>query len=372
MKDILVQEGDRVAAGDPVIILDATAAESMRNRLKGQLNSLEAVEARAIAERDGAKAIAFPQHLLKGELTAEVARIVEDQDAEFRARLERHDAELAIFQQQISAAHDEIAGLEAQSEAIKIQLELIQEEKEDSEGLLKKGLAKKGQVLELRRAEAQLIGQQGQLTAGIAKARQAIAQTEQEMQRLRVSRLEEASRVLSEVRLQRSDILERLRAAQDTLDRAVLLSPVTGTVMNLAKYNSGAVIAPGQDVMEVVPERTGSDLIVEAHVRPQDIDQVRIGQAARLNFAALDQRQTPPVPGEVLHVSADQLENERTGEVYYLARLRISAEPLPGFDPSQIGPGQPADVFITTGERTLVSYLVEPLVATFRRAMKES
>ena len=99
---------------------------------------------------------------------------------------------------------------------------------------------------------------------------------------------------------------------------------------------------------------------------------MRIGQAARLNFTALDQRQTLPVPGEVMHVSADRLENKRTGEVYYLARLKISSEPLHGFDPQKIGPGQPVVVFITTGERIFLAYLTEPIATTFRRALRES
>jgi HlyD family secretion protein len=370
VKEILVKEGDRVSSGDPVMMLDATGAESMRNRLRAQLNMLEALEARAVAERDGAGAIRFPEGLVRQKTSPEVAKIIEDQEAEFRARLEKHDAELGILSQQIAARDEEIAGLQAQKEAVAIQLELIQEEKGDSEGLLKKGLTTKTKVMELRRAEAELIGQQGQLTAGIAKAKQAIAETEQEIERLKVARLEEAVARLSEVRLQRSDMLERMRTAQDALDRIMVRAPVSGTVINLTKYNRGAVITPGQEVMEIVPE--SADLIVEAHVRPQDIDDVRIGQAARLNFAALDQRQTPPVPGEVMHVSADRLENKRTGEVYYLARLKISSEPLPGFDPQKVGPGQPVDVFITTGERTFIAYLTEPITNTFRRALRES
>ena len=138
---------------------------------------------------------------------------------------------------------------------------------------------------------------------------------------------------MSEVRLKRSDILEQMRTAEDVLDRIVVSAPASGTVMNLHKYNSGAVVTPGQEILEIVPDGTG--LIVEAHVQPQDIDEVRIGQAARLTFSALDAREMPQVPGEVVHVSADRLEDERTGEVYYLARLQISSEPLAGFDPSR-------------------------------------
>jgi HlyD family secretion protein len=161
-----------------------------------------------------------------------------------------------------------------------------------------------------------------------------------------------------------------MRMAKDVLERIVVSAPASGTVINLHKYNVGAVVTPGQEILEIVPDGTG--LIVEAHVVPQDIDEVRIGQAARLSFSALDARETPQVPGEVVHVSADRLEDERTGEVYYLARLQISSEPLAGFDPAQVGPGQPVEAFITTGERTFVAYLAEPITKTLRRALKES
>lgn len=370
VKKILVEEGDQVSRGDPVLLLDATAADAARNRLQVQLDVLDALEARAVAERDGSGDVVFPDSLLAKSSDAAVHEVIADQKAEFAARLDKHNAELAILEQQIAALGEEIVGLQAQREAVGIQLELIQEEKADSEMLLKKGLARKTRVLELRRTEAELIGQKGSFTAGIAKANQTIAEARQQKQRLKVARLEEAVKRLGEVRLQRSDLSEQLRTAQDVLDRIVVRTPVSGTVMTLTKFSPGAVISPGEGLMEIVPDE--SSLIVEAHVRPQDIDQVRIGQDARLNFSALDQREVPPVPGSVQHVSADRLTNETTGEPYYLVRLQITSDPVPGFDPAKVGPGQPVDVFITTGARTFVAYLTEPITKTMQRAVKEN
>jgi HlyD family secretion protein len=140
--------------------------------------------------------------------------------------------------------------------------------------------------------------------------------------------------------------------------------------MALTKHNPGAVIAPGQELMKIVPDGTG--LIVAARLRPQDIDDVRVGQRARLQFAALDARATPPVPAEVVYISADRLEDERSGEVYYLARLEISAEPLAGFDPAKVGPGQAVEVFITTGTRSFLAYIAEPFMKTLSRSLRES
>ena len=190
------------------------------------------------------------------------------------------------------------------------------------------------------------------------------------MQRLKARRLEEATAKLAEVRLQRSDLFEQMRSAQDVLDRIQVQAPATGTVMNLAKTGSGAVISPGETLMEIVPD--GVELVVEARVRPSDIDQVRLGQDARLVFSALNQRNVPPVDGNVIHISADSLVDERTGEAYYLARLAIDPDIPPDFDPEDIGPGQPVEAFITTGERTLVAYLVEPIASTLRRSLREN
>jgi len=370
VKEILVEEGQMIAAGEPVLVLDGTSSKAQLNRLAAQLTALEASEARALAERNGADAIAFPPALLEEGIAPEVAKVVEDQRSEFEARLAKHRAELAVFRQQIAALREKIAGYEAQKEEVVRQIALIAEERATLEALLEKGLTRKSQVLELQRAESDLKGREGQLTASIAEARQAITETEQKIEQAKGLRVEEASARLSEVRLKRADILQQIEAARDVSERIVVRATASGTVMNLARYHPGAVIAPGQEIMEIVP--AGTELLVEARVRPQDIDEVRVGQAARLNFSALDARVTPPVPGEVVHVSADRLEDPRTGEIYYLVRLRISPEPIPGFDPAKVGPGQPVEAFITTGERTLIDYLTEPITQTLRRSLRES
>lgn len=370
VKEILVEEGQTVKAGDPVLVLDDTAARSGLNRLKAQLVTFEAIEARALAERDGKQMLEFPKALTALADNPEIAKIIDDQTTEFEARIEKQEAELTIFEQRIAAQEEAITGHQTQRREVAEQIELIGEEKAAFEILLAKKLATKSRVSELKRAEADLKGREGQLTAQIAQAKETIAELREQIERTRGTRIETAAGQLTEARLKRSELVEQIRAAEDVSARVVVRAPVSGRVMNLTKYNSGAVIAAGQEIMEIVPEETV--LLVEAEVRPQDIDEVRIGQKARLSFAAFDQNETPPVPGEVSHVSADRLEDERTGEAYFLVRLAIAPGPTTGLDPSEIGPGQPVDVFITTGERTFVSYLVEPLTKSLRRAIRES
>ena len=369
VRQVLAREGDRVAAAAPLILLDGTGAQALRNRLQGELYTLAGLEARAAAERSGAEMIQFPQALVDAADQPDVAATIQDQKDEFHARLQRHKAEVGILNEQINALREEISGIEAQQASVDLQLKLALEAKTDLESLLSKELVAKTRVLDLRAQEAELVGEVGQLTAAIAKAKGNIAEKEQEKQRLINARLEEASRSLVDVRRRRSDLQQQLRTAEDTLTRTSVLAPESGTVTNLAQLGPGSVISPGQHIMEIVPDT--ADLIVEAHIRPQDIDQVHVGQGARLVFSALDQRETPQVAGAVSYLSADRIRDERTGETYYLARLEISAEPMRGFDPSAVGAGQPVEVFITTGERTFLTYIADPLAKTVTRAWRE-
>lgn len=366
---ILVGEGERVAAGDALLVLDGTAAKSAANRLRAQLAAVEAGEARALAERDGAAAIAFPAWLAAAR-DAETERLLADQQAEFVVGLRKHRAGIAVLEQQIAALEEKITGYALQRDETVRQLELAAEERTGLEVLLAQGLTRKSQVLALKRSEAELRGRQGQLAAAMAEARQAIAEISERIEQAETARIGEASARLGELRLARTEVLEALRAAEDVSERLTVRAPAAGTVVNLAKHSAGAVIAPGETVMTIVPQ--DADLVIEARIRPQDIDEVRVGQHARLGFSALDQRQMPTVAGLVTYVSADRFENERTGEAYYLARLEIADDRSAGFDPSQIGPGFDAEIYITTGERTFFGYLAAPLTKTLARSFRES
>lgn len=368
IKEILVAEGDVVKAGQPLVLLEQTNAMALRNRLQAQLDTLGAQEARAEAERAEADKIVFPPDLL-ASTNANVIAAIEDQTSEFEARLRRYNNEVGILDEQIGSLHQEILGLGSQQTAVRLQLDLVNETKADLQQLLENDLVQKGRVQDLKSREAELLGQDGQITATVAKANLMIGEKEYEQQRLLNARLEEASTVLVQVRQQRTDLAEQLQTAQDTLLRTTISAPESGTVTNIAQLGPGSVIGPGQRVMEILPD--GADLIVEAQVLPQDVDQVQVGQEARLVFAALDQRSTPQVAGKVSYLSADRIVNEQATTGYYLARLTISDEPLLGFDPTQVGAGQPVEVFITTGERTFLSYLLEPLLVTLRRSIRE-
>jgi HlyD family secretion protein len=369
IKDILVSEGDVVSAGQALVLMDPLHAETNRNRVRSEYYRLLALEARAEAERVNAAELILAESPLVDGNDPEFKKAVEGQLAEFVARLARHQAEIRILDQQTAALQEKIAGLEAQQDAVEVQLSLVDEELADAEQLLADMLISRPRVLELRRRQAELAGQAGQLGASIAEAKQLVAEKAQQVQRAATARVEEASTLLGETRSQKADLQEQLRAAEDALQRVALRAPVDGTVFDLTQHGTGAVLAAGQEVLEIVP--AAADLIVEAHVRPQDVDQVSVGQEERLMFVGLDQRQTPPIPGTVTYLSADRMENQRTGENYYLARLAMSDAADLGFDLPQIGAGQPVEVYLTTGESTFLSYITDPLATTIRRGLRE-
>jgi HlyD family secretion protein len=369
IKEILVSEGDRVAQGQVLLMMDRLSAEANRNRVRSDYFRVVALEARAEAERVNSREITFPAELLSEPQSEELVRAMRDQVAELGARLDSHDADVRILEQQTAALREKILGLQAQQKAVEMQLELVGQERSSAEQLLQQKLISNSRVLELKRTEAELAGQSGQLIASIAEAKQLIAEKEEQRQRVVNARIEEASQILGEARRQRADLQEQLRTAEDALARVAVRAPVQGTVIDLTQHGAGAVLAAGQKVLEIVPD--AAELIVEVHIRPQDVNQVRVGQSANLMFAALAPRQTTPVLGKVTYLSADRLENERTGESYYLARLSIAEDLTGDFDLSAVGAGQPVEVFITTGQRTFLSYVTDPFADTIRRGLRE-
>lgn len=366
IKEVLVREGESVAAGQALLELDGTAVMAQVNRLRLQLDTLRAMEALSLAERDGATVVTFPDSLAG----VEPELLVADQRAAFELRLQKHRAEIAVLRQQSAALSERIIGHEIEKEQLGRQLALVVEERETVEELLESGLARKSQVLAFQRQEAEMRGREGRLIADIAEARQSIAQIEERVGQAESARAGQASSQVSDLRFRISETKEQLKAAESISTRTIIRAPVSGIVIDLAQAAAGSVLAPGQPMMSIVPE--GELLIAEARLRPQDIDQVELGQDAWLILPAFDSRQMPPVSARVSYVSADRVEDERTGEAYYVARLALNEDQPVGFDPTSVRPGLDAEVFIATGEKTFFEYIAAPIIRSFDRSFRES
>jgi len=364
VRDIRVKTGDTVKAGDLLIRLDDTVTRANLAVITKQLAELTAQELRLEAERDDLGAIEWPEDRKNG-----LGDIERGQQMLLEARRNSKEGRKNQLAEQIRQFNKQTEGLEAQVSAKVAEIELIDEELEDLDGLLDKQLVSKSRVTALRREKARLQGEYGDLIAQIARTKEAISE-----RRIQILQIEESYRAevleqLQEARSRIAQLEEQKIAAEDELTRVDILAPRNGYVHQLSVHTIGGVIAPGETVMQIVPRE--DQLIVEAQVRPVDIGQMSPGQKARVRFPSFDQRTTPELNAELLTVSADLTEDERTGTSYYVARLVIDETELGKLGDKALVPGMPVETFLQTGERTVLSYLVKPITDQIAHALRE-
>ncbi len=366
---LLVHEGDHVKQGQDLVLLDRTASEADLNRLTRQSMALKASAARLEAERDGLAALAPVAEAPPAPFRQDFEKLLGEQQKEFDARLARFRSEQSILAQRVAMHRESVKGLAAQKLAIEEQTDIVKKELAIKINLLDRGLTNRTEYSQLLRSQADLVGQAGALEAELAATNTQIVEAEAQTERAITQRVEEALTKLDDVRTNLADIGEQIRAAQAVLERTTITAPSDGIVVSSTYNSKGSVIAPGEKIMEILP--TSSGLIVDARLKPQDIDAVRVGQQAKLRLSALNARLTPEVPATVTEISADRLLDETTHQPYFRARLKI-ADALPaGVSPAQLYPGTPVEAHISTGERTFFEYLIRPMLDSFARAFRE-
>jgi HlyD family type I secretion membrane fusion protein len=370
VKDILVKEGQKVKAGDVLIRLDNTTAQSRSDLLRGQYLAAKASEARLLAERDDKAAVVFPDELAMIEETDTQAR--ENMDAQrrlFKTRRESVQGQIDVMNQKIAQSGSEISGLKQQADAASSQISLLNEEITVVRGLLAKGNALKPRLLALERQNADLLGQRGQAQAMVSRANQTINEAKLNIINLKTDFLNKVVAELKETQTQLSTLTEQMRSSTDIARRVEIRSPIDGSVTGLRANTVGGVVKPGDTLMTVIPEN--DQLIVEARVSPQDIDVVHAGLKAQVRLTAFKSRYMRPAQGEVLTVSADRFDDQRTGEGYFIARIAIPQSELKDMGNLKLSAGMPAEALIVTGRRTMLSYLVRPIRESFGRAFRE-
>ncbi|TRC79422.1 HlyD family type I secretion periplasmic adaptor subunit [Mesorhizobium sp. WSM4310] len=366
---LLVHDGDRVQQAQDLIVLDPTAAQAELNRLTRQSIALRAGAARLEAERDGLDRLAPITKPAPTSLQADFEALIREQQKEFDARLARFRSEQSILAQRVAMHRQSVVGLQSQKEAVRQQAEIVKKELGIKTSLLDKGLTNRTEYSQLLRSEADLVGQAGALQANLAAVNTQIVEAQEQIERLTTQRVEEALTKLDEVRSNLADIEEQIRAAEAVLRRTRIKAPAAGIVVSSTYNAKGSVIARGEKIMEILPTAPG--LIVDARLRPKDVDQVRVGQPAKLRLSALNMRLTPEVSATVAQISADRLVDEATHEPYFRVKLRIAADLPPGVKPEQLYPGTPVEAFINTGDRTFFEYLARPMLDSFARAFTE-
>lgn len=373
IRDIHVREGDVVEQGQLLIELDSTAPNTELRRLFLRRMRLTAIDARLHAEMREQPEITFPEELA-GSDSSEVKEILESQRLTFTARRNNMNSDIAGIKEGINALNERIQGSRIQLDGVRRQIKFIEEEVETKEHLLRTGLVRKPELLILQRTQANLEGEVGRIMGDIGDAKERIARALEQINGVKKTAIKTAVEQMHEVRGELVDVRERMLSAKGVLDRIRITAPVRGVVVKLRYHTQGGVIEAGKSIMEILPLK--DELIIEARVRPQDIDSVKHGQHATVRLTAMNQRITPMISGDVIYLSADTLADERKSQQMgptdiYIVRVKLNIEEaatIPGFSPT---PGMPAEVYIKTSERTFFQYIVKPIHDSMLRAFRE-
>lgn len=369
VKEILVRDGDRVKAGQVLARLDRTRADASHGVLRAGFEAAMAQQARLVAERDGKGSVAFPEELLARRDDPKVAELMASQTTLFRARSQSLHGQLDILNKQIDMLRRGIEGLAGQQRSKEEQIKSLRNEIEGYSALYAQGMVEKNRIRGIERDIARLEGELAEHVADIAKSRTSISEKELEKLQIRKDFQEKVGEELRQVQAEINDSSERLGAAEHVLEQTELKSPVDGTVVDSRIHTAGGVVGPGEVLLEVVP--INDRLIIEAKVRPEDLDRLRLGLPAGIKLAAFDQRTTPELNGELTYVSADIMEDPKLGASYFLIRVEVPEKELARLGGRRIQPGMPAEVYVRTGERSFLGYLLDPLLASFRKAWRE-
>jgi membrane fusion protein, type I secretion system len=361
VRAIKVRDGDRVNQGQELVLLDDVRIDAQLDLLRTQLEAERAKMARLEAERAFAPRPNFPKDLQKQEF-------IKREEALFRARREALDTQIEVLKRQIKESVEEASALAQQIAAEERALKLQKEELAANERLLEQGYVQKTRLLTLQRAVAEYEARHGERRAELSKARQRASELEFRILAMRNTYMQTATDELKESTSKLFDLEDRIRPSRDASERQKIAAPISGEVVGLRVFTAGSVIGPREVLMEIVPQE--KRLIVEARIRPEDINHVRPGSGADIRLTAYQSRTTPLVPGSVTYVSGDRLVEQQTGQPYYVVHIDVPEKAL-GAANLKLQAGMPAEVFLRTDTRTALDYLLAPVTAYLRRAMRE-
>jgi HlyD family secretion protein len=367
--EIRVRNGSRVAAGDLLVRLDATQAQASQQMVSKQLDEMRAKIARLSAERDGLSQLEIPAELAARADDETVKALIASEQSLFKARFTARQSQKDLLQSKVAQLTEEISGFDTQVDSRAKQLELIQGELTGVQDLYDKRLVPLTRLTALQREAARLDGERGQLISSIAETKSKIGEAQLQIVRLDQDFRTDVVKDLGDAQGKEAELVERGVAARDLLDRIEIRAPTSGVIHQLAAHTIGGVVKAGDPIMEIVPDM--EDLQVEARVQPQDIDHVHAGQPAFVRFSAFNQRTTPQLIGNVSYVSADTSHDQQTNAPFFTVRITLSEDERRRLAGQQLVPGMPAEVFMQTGSRTMMSYLFKPIVDQMRRAFVE-
>jgi HlyD family secretion protein len=373
---IEVKEGQTVVKGQILVELSASELRASERGMTGEMLTLLAQRARLVAERDQRPGIVAPPEFAKLEpedqpLAADALRL---QRQQFQARRSSLQTQRGVLNQRVLQLSQQTNGAERQLDANREQQKLIAEELTGVQELAAKGFAPKTRVLALQRNAASLTGDDGNYRAQIARSNEAIGETRLQTLSLERQMMEEVSGQLRDVQVRLDDLQPKVLAAREQLGRATVRAPSSGKVVGLNVFTVGGVVAPGQTLMEIVPQ--DRRLVIQAKVSPNDADDLHPGQKTQIRFTSLHERDLPLLNGTLTELSADSFTDEKTGVQYFRAEVAAPPEELDKIREirgaqSGLQAGLPVEVLIPLRKRSALAYLVEPMFQTFWRMGRE-
>lgn len=366
---ILVKEGDAVRAGDILVRMNGVHATAEAEMSRVQYFTARSAEARLLAERDGARAIAFPDELKDHQEDPRIAGTVTLQQQLFTSRRAALQSELASIDESIAGLMIQNSGLNESRRNKEQQLSFIKEQLDSLRDLAKEGFVARNRQLDAEQAYVQISGALAQDVGNFGRGTRQVAELRQKRQQRLAEYQKEVRAQLSDVQKEAGALGNRLSGLDHNLKNIEIKAPVDGTVIGMNIFTPGAVVAPGFKLMDIVPR--DDLLVVEGRLPVHLVDKVHSGLDVELIFSAFNQNLTPHIPGVVTQVSADRLVDEKTGEPYYKLLARTTPEGMQKIGHLKVRAGMPVDLFVKTGERTMMNYLLKPLIDHFNMAMAE-
>ncbi|CAA7624561.1 HlyD family type I secretion periplasmic adaptor subunit [Magnetospirillum sp. SS-4] len=365
IQEILVAEGERVSEGQALVVLDGTVAEANLDALSVEYWGYLARISRLQAERDNRASIQWSSELTAQSHDSRVKRLISDETSAFDQRRKSMEGQVSILRSRIAQFNKVIIGLQAQLNATTKQRGHLAEELSGVQALFDQGFERKPRLLQLRRQADEMAGLEGRLTEEIAKTKLTIAETELNIRDLANQQRSEAAGELNEVQGKIFEITEKIRAARHIVDNLIIAAPRSGVVVNLQIHTVGGVVAPGQALMDIVPNT--DSLVVEGKVKPEDINDVQVGLPVEVALTSYRQSVTPRLKGRVEVVSADRMTDPKTGLSYFLVRVSIPTDEREKIAELGLFPGMPAELYIVNKPTSAFSLLFQPFTDSLNR-----
>ena len=369
ISEIAVKEGDFVSQGQTVLKLDALILEANRDAAETNYFENQALIDRLISEQNGYGQIQWSRELINRRSNSRVKLAVSGQEQLFEARRSANSGQIEQLSQRLEQLRGEDSGLISEIDFTESELNLVEQEHLRLSDLLRQNLIPRNRVTQLELDMTRLRNASAKLSSRRASVSSLIEETQIEISQ--IGRLRE-EQILTELRIaqtQADSFSEALKTISKKAKLVQISAPVSGVVHEMTATTIGGVIAPGQEIMQIIPKRDA--LVINAQVQPQDIDQVRLGQDTNVIFSALKQSAAPELSGVVTYISADNLIDPITGSAYFDVEISIADSEIPKLRGQTLIPGMPADVFVQTEERTVFDYLTAPLRDTFRKTMRD-